>query len=219
MEKEVKLFDKRFVYFMWDDGLKGKEGFFADSIDVLNYNIEDCDDNRLGKVSFSNRDDFPFYVYGGLYRFFYYDPNYEVKRAYYKEGKQIQVAYKGANNWVDCDEPEWVDGCQFRIKPDCTCEKKTFRPFKDCDELVKFWTEKYQSVARPANTMPLIWVRKKEGARRSVKENNVVLITGFDSDTGGWGSCVFLEDVWIDLKELYDDYEFLDRKPCGVKEE
>lgn len=92
-------------------------------------------------------------------------------------------------------------------------EKCKVRPFKDCDELVKYWTEKYQSVVRPANTMPLVWVKKKEGG-------SVCLITGFDNGDGGWGSCVFLEDVWIDLKELFDDFEFLDGSPVGkeVKE-
>lgn len=137
-------------------------------------------------------------------------------------------------NGHHCSECEWesVNHCRDNLsfvpkQSSCPCEdgidpkacagcpqdearKQTFRPFKDCDELVKYWTEKYQSVARPANTMPLIWVRKKEGG-------STFLITGFDNGDGGWGSCVFLEDVWIDLKELFDDYEFLDGAVCGVK--
>lgn len=35
----MELFDKRFVHFMWDDSLKGKVGFFADSIDELRDSI------------------------------------------------------------------------------------------------------------------------------------------------------------------------------------
>ena len=221
MEKEVKLFDKRFVYFVWDDMLAGKEVFASNDI----YSLMDCVNNGgeiEGLVKEYGYSNCPFITVIGnrVYKFVYYDPNYEVKRAYFKEGKKVQYKTIDAKNWCDLisdiglNEPYlWNDNFEWRIKPECP----SCRPFKDCDELVKFWTEKYQSVARPANTMPLIWIRKKEGPRRAVKERNVCLITGFDNDTGGWGACVFLEDVWIDLKELFEDYEFLDKKPCGVE--
>ena len=120
----MELFDKRFVHFMWDDELEGKEGFFSDDIETLrtyveSENLKDLSKQYYNTVRYSGNKFNPFNSERYCnFIFFYYDPNYKVKRAFYKEGKQIQVAYKGANNWVDCDEPEWVDGCQFRVKPE-----------------------------------------------------------------------------------------------------
>ncbi len=41
----MDLFDKKFVYFMWDDELEAREGFFADYIgdleDYVNSNYTD----------------------------------------------------------------------------------------------------------------------------------------------------------------------------------
>ena len=113
----MEIFDKRFVHFMWNPALKGKRGFLSSGIDTLIKMVnEDSDRTEIQKGC---ERDLPFCKHITVEcRLAYYDPNYEVKRAFYKEGKQIQVAYKGANNWVDCDEPEWVDGCQFRIKPE-----------------------------------------------------------------------------------------------------
>lgn len=36
-----------------------------------------------------------------------------------------------------------------------------------------------------------------------------LFITGFDEQ------CVFLEDIWIDLGELFEQYVFLDDSYCG----
>ena len=121
----MELFDKKYVHFMWDDELEGKEGFFSDSIDILKIYVEDNDDNLIGNVSDSNRGNLPFHKNcGGVFRFFYYDPNYEVKRAY-AEGKQIQFRYSGDAEWDDCKgEPLCDDDCEYRIKPE---EQKTRR--------------------------------------------------------------------------------------------
>lgn len=275
MEKESKLFDKRFVYFMWDDELKGKKCFMADDITELRAFVNGGNEHNLRSVIFSRDESTPFRTADGIYnwQFAYYDPNYSVKWAYYKEGKQIQVAYKGANNWVDCDEPEWVDGCQFRVKPEewcvyqtvasgyelvlykhcfkdqvvfvgmkeecekwianhsfkpeCPCEdgidskacvgcpedewrKHPFRPFKDCDELVEFWTKHYQSTHKPMYTKPLIWVRLKcDGRERLI----VAFGKGFGTDFVEIGN----KAKAVPLQKLFDDYEFLDVKPCGVE--
>ena len=85
-------------------------------------------------------------------------------------------------------------------------EKKQNRPFKDCDELVKFWSRHYQVGLRPANTYPLIWVRnivdETECAVQGYRKPDVVLINGAE---------------W-DLRELLGSWVFLDGKPCGVEE-
>lgn len=75
--------------------------------------------------------------------------------------------------------------------------KKTFRPFKDCDELVEFWSKNYQTGFRPAFTKPLIWVRLKVDKRER-------LIVAFGTD--------FVEIVnkakTVTLQHLFEQYEF-----------
>jgi hypothetical protein len=83
-------FEKEFVHFMWDDSLKGKKGFFADNIDDLRNIV--IGNGYKNTVSESNDECKPFYEYGSYWRFFYHDPNYELKLAYEK-GKKIQFKY------------------------------------------------------------------------------------------------------------------------------
>lgn len=109
----MELFDKRFVIFVWDDGLQGKEGFFADFIDQLRNNVNNNEWTNI--VSKSDTDRLPFHERDCNWQFFYYDPNYKCKLAY-SEGKQIQILYKG--DWIDCYDPEWVDDVEYRIKPE-----------------------------------------------------------------------------------------------------
>ena len=51
--------------------------------------------------------------------------------------------------------------------------------------------------------MPLIWVKSKE------YDNTTYLITAYDKEN------VHIEEIWIDLKELFEKYTFLDGRPCG----
>ena len=226
MEKECKLFDKRFVHFMWANELKGKRGFLSSGIDTLIKMVnEDSDRTEIQKGC---ERDLPFCKHITVEcRLAYYDPNYEVKKAYYKEGKKVQVGdYIG--NWADCHgEPHWSDNCKYRIKPECPCEegidskacagcpqdewrKQTFRPFKDCDELVEFWSKNYQTGFRPANTKPLVNIKKKNC-------QEIYFITGFDFDTEC--SRVFVNNEWLTLDELFNNFEFLDRNIIGVLSE
>ena len=119
----AELFDKKFVHFMWSEELEGKEGFFADSINVLKSHVEDDD---TGSVSASSRDDYPFHnkddddSYDSMFRFFYYDPHYKCKRAY-AEGKQIQI--KNGDSWIDVSDElklTWDLSNIYRIKPETT---------------------------------------------------------------------------------------------------
>ena len=148
----------------------------------------------------------------------------EVIKAW-EDGKTIQLFDGVANKWVDCDEsPKWQNHCTYRVKPDCPCEdginskacagcpqdeerKQTFRPFKDCDELVEFWSKNYQTGFRPAYTKPLIWVRLKCDKRER-------LIVAFGTDFVEIGN----KAKAVPLQKLFNDYEFLDVKPCGVEE-
>lgn len=81
-------FEKKYVHFMWDDELKGKKVFYADDITTLIMDIANDDDRGIAEES-GVRDE-PFEVNGHNWRFVYYDPYYELKRAY-EQGKIIQV--------------------------------------------------------------------------------------------------------------------------------
>lgn len=298
MEKEVKLFDKRFVHFMWDDELKGKTGHMSNDIKCL------CDyvnnnPSAIELIEHSSDESQPFQTTDGIrFRFAYYDPNYEVKKAFNEE-KKVQILLPGGVDWRDVEDEDALEryieeGRQFRIKPErlgyarvemkgsdcdkskdytltvskpclvedflsntppkknildkpeCPCEEgldskvcadcqyqkqacteepcvdcspkhllytpkeKNYRPFKDCDELIEFWSNSNHMGFFQEYSKPMIWVRGKD-------EGSCYLITGFDNATGGWDSCVLLECVWLDMKELFEKYEFLDGKPCGVE--
>lgn len=104
-------FEDKFVHFRWDDSLKGKKCFLADDMSELRLAFE----NELyDVVTDFHCEGYPFKTAESYYMFAYYDPNYELKKAY-NEGKQIQ--YKSAiGKWVDCS-PSWRDGTEYRIKP------------------------------------------------------------------------------------------------------
>ena len=219
------LFDKKFVHFMWDDELKGKKCFIADEIDDLRGIVENGAEFDLRIVLSSGNESAPFQPAKGVYawRFAYYDPNYEVKKAYNK-GKRIQVTPKGTDKWVDLHcKPTWDVNLEYRVKPDCPCEdgidskacagcsqdelrKQTFRPFKNCDELVAFWSKNYQTGFRPAFTKPLIWVRLKVDKRER-------LIVAFGTDFVEIGN----KSKAVTLQHLFEQYEFLDGSHCGME--
>ena len=121
----MELFDKKFVHFMWEDELEGKEGFFADDVATLEslVNLK----TNVFAVKKSKFQDKPFSIKNGAFRFFYYDPNYEIKKAYL-EGKQIQYKF-AEGKWYDINDGDsddlariglsWFDDdCEYRIKPD-----------------------------------------------------------------------------------------------------
>ena len=120
----MELFDKKYVHFMWEDELEGKRGFFADSIETLKSfvetkNLKNLEPQYYNTVSYSGNGHYPFCSDDYCkFIFFYYDPNYECKKAY-AEGKQIQIRCKTCDDsWIDCDEPEWFDSIEYRIKPE-----------------------------------------------------------------------------------------------------
>ena len=94
-----------------------------------------------------------------------------------------------------------------------------YRPFNNCDELVECWEKKmlipafmYTKDERDKLHRPSIWVKSKEYGTDN-------LITAFDGDNESiGGSCVFIQDIWVDMKELFDNFTFLDGSPCGVEE-
>ena len=131
--KDVDLYDPKFVHFEWDDGLKGKKGFFADHIETIKKELYYKGPRIMGTLlHYSDSEAYPFVVEfrGGTGRwgFFYYDPNYEVKWAYFKEGKEVQMRRGSIDSWEDIypwgktvavEGPEYFDDeYQYRIKPE-----------------------------------------------------------------------------------------------------
>lgn len=115
----MELFDKKFVHFMWEDELRGKDCIIDDNIDGLKSHVNDYSDDHTTRVIDSENTVFPFHEPDGNdWRFCYYDPNYECKRAF-AEGKTIQF-----KNYYDIWEdliPEyndWNEDTEYRIKPD-----------------------------------------------------------------------------------------------------
>ena len=91
-------------------------------------------------------------------------------------------------------------------------KKKHYRPFKDCDELCKYWHDEKARMSTFNNSKSLIWVKHKEYGTDN-------LITAYDNDNESiGGSCVFIQDIWVDMKELFDNFTFCDGSVCGVEE-
>ena len=130
----------------------------------------------------------------------------------YTEGKEIQYYSEYYGTWIDLAEVYLLDDTEYRIKPtekaDCTKGNNLYkaeeRPFENIAELIAHY-DRTANNSRPANTMPLIWVRDKE-----CKSENLIIAYN--------ENCVFIQDVWFTLSELFDKYEFLDGTPCGVEE-
>lgn len=130
-KKEVDLYDPKFVHFEWDESLKDKKGFYCDHIDELRADVRN--NGKMGLCDQPGNPSFPFHINNaGFHRFFYYDPNYEIKWAFYKEGKKLQYRQVGDEEWEDMVNvyeyyqakelgPVYFDtNCRFkfRIKPE-----------------------------------------------------------------------------------------------------
>lgn len=114
----MELFDKKYVYFMWDDELKEKKGFVADHIDTLvslvNLNSNMCTILKTKNESYPFKSDRE-PTSCGFAQLAYYDPNYELKVAYNK-GKTIESYYEVLKKWVEEKEPKWLDNVKYRVK-------------------------------------------------------------------------------------------------------
>ena len=112
------LYNKKFVYYNWDDSLEGKNVFLADYIgqleDIVNNNLNQC------KVTKSNLDK-PFSRNESTYTFCYYDPNYKFKYAWLKENKKVfyrikaWVGITNKFNPVVTDTVEFFDNNNFEF--------------------------------------------------------------------------------------------------------
>lgn len=112
-----QMFDKRFVHFMWDDSLKGKVGFFADSMSVLKFKVEHNDEVKKTAsaiyqehLSFLDEND-------TAWKFFYYDPLYEYRWVHeHEQGKKKVQVKLPLSGWSDMPKDwAWDYGMEYRI--------------------------------------------------------------------------------------------------------
>ena len=132
----------------------------------------------------------------------------------YGEGRTVQylASLGGVAEWTDVVDPLFDDDDEYRIKPEednevevAQIEEKKYRPFEDTVELMLHYAKHFK-VKCPPYCEPLIWVKDEH--------DNRYLITGYDE------KCVFLEDMWFDIKDLfYKNYTFLDGSCVGKLEE
>lgn len=111
------MFDKRFVYFEWDDVLEGKEVFIGDTYPELRERVNHNNTSFRCAVE-KHIGNYPFLCGGDIcYAFVYYDPNYECKVAY-AQGKTIQFKSHYNHEWEYCNNPAWVSNYEYRVKPE-----------------------------------------------------------------------------------------------------
>ena len=120
----------------------------------------------------------------------------------YAEGKKIEHKYIEGCLWseivdLDCTEENY----EYRIKQ----EEPKERPFKDCDELIKRWKDLVGCVFNVKLCEHTIWLKHKVDESRK-------LITCYGDNWIKFGA----KTKPVSMKELFDNYTFLNGEPCGV---
>lgn len=115
----MKWYNKKYVYFEWDDELKGKQVFISDSIYVLKQR------NDAFTIEPNTRPDtgYPFVHRSAdgefaTFKFAYYDPIYDIRVAL-EEGKQVRI--KGESECLQLsvsDIPTMDDSVEYEIVED-----------------------------------------------------------------------------------------------------
>ena len=116
----MPVFEKKYIYCLWDDTLAGKEVFFADDVvnlhSIVKYNVFDYKD----VIKFSGYEEEPFKsakFCNTNWKFAYYDPNYEWRLAA-EQGETVQILFK--DTWQDVlPDHNWSEheNETYRIKP------------------------------------------------------------------------------------------------------
>ena len=123
--------EKEFIRFMPDSELKGKTVIYGDNIIDLQdrvWKYVSCnDENFIDIVTDVREDEFPFEVNGNIWRFVYYDPYLELKKAY-KQGKVIELYEESDGTWDTLEEePNWYfDPSHYRIAEEPLATFKEF---------------------------------------------------------------------------------------------
>ena len=81
-------------------------------------------------------------------------------------------------------------------------EEPSYRPYRDTDELIEDWKTRFMAGQWRSHAMPLIWVMSKDTCLRT-------LVTGYNLYS------VIFNRTMVDLRDLFDNYTYLDGSPCG----
>ena len=135
--------------------------------------------------------------------------NAEILKAY-SEGKQLQYQNRIDKEWIDSSNPSFdFTKYKYRIKPEV--KEPTYRPYKDCEEMIADYRDKYSPIVRQDQYklyMDNIWLRNKDN-------NGVVQIIGFLD-----GYVHFCNSFgYCDLEHLFKKFTYLDGSPVGKLEE
>ena len=124
---------------------------------------------------------------------------YPIMRAF-AEGKAIECrtrvwelnkGWKYSTTWKETEELKFQDTYEYRIKP-----KSTYRPFKDAEEC---WNEMQKH-------QPFGWIKDRDGDK--------TFIGSINSDN----SIFTCSSEILFLKEIFEDFTFIDGIPFGIKE-
>lgn len=201
----MDLYNPKYLHCVWDNSLKGENVFFGDCISTVIADVNRGEGRSLC-LGYSEDKDYPFKMGGANFTFVYYDPNYDVKVAYYQQHKAVQYMSHVACDWRDCTEPCWNDDYKFRVKP-----VPELRPYGSVDELVDAYRKKYSI---PKNTMPFMWLLNK-----SHKQQSMVVGVDFETDHV---KMVLVNTSTIgdySMAQVMRYYTFLDGSPCGWQAE
>lgn len=118
---------------------------------------------------------------------------YTILQAY-AEGKAIESrCVKGDKSlWYNDEDPSFDDDFEYRLKPD-----PKYRQFKDSEEC---WNEMQKH-------QPFGWIKDRDGDK--------TFIGSINSDN----SIFTCSSEILFLKELFEDFTFVDGTPFGIKEE
>lgn len=112
------------------------------------------------------------------------------------------------NNSKKCDSLPCCTGGSFSFTK--VQKEPTYRPYKDTDEMIQDWKERFMVDEIPDFCMPMIWVKDKPNFLTTVGTHLIVEI---------FECVVRLSNSVVALQNLFDNYTYLDGSPCGKVEE
>lgn len=89
-------------------------------------------------------------------------------------------------------------------------KKPTYRPYKDTEEMIADWKERFMVDEIPDFCKPMIWVKDKPYFLTTVGTHLIV---------GIFEHVVRISNSIVPLQNLFDNYTYLDGSPCGKVEE
>lgn len=131
---------------------------------------------------------------------------YVYNNIFYKIANSPETCFIGVLERVREDEGlpfVFQDDYNHQFIREIIVEPK-YRPYKDTDEMISDWKERFGAKDWPSHSMPLIWLMCGE-TRSFVTDYLPHLVYAFSTS--------------LTMQDIYEDYTYLDGSPCGIKEE